>query len=266
MKPSLGFIGCGQMAQALLGGFSRHSDMLGKILLYDMEAEKSLALSERYGGEVSSSGPELTREADLILLAVKPTQVPSVLEKITPAIHESKLIISVAAGVSISDIHRVTGEHVPVVRVMPNVPCLIGHGVMGVSFSSGVPEYRRRLILDLFSTVGQVELIPEQHMDGVTAVSGSGPAFIFLVAEAMTDAAVDIGLPRDLARRLVEQTLVGSSLMLQQGDEHPAVLRERVTSPGGTTIAGLRALESGGLRSAFFNAIMAAYQRSAKRN
>jgi pyrroline-5-carboxylate reductase len=136
---------------------------------------------------------------------------------------------------------------------------------MGLSFSSSVADFKRNLIMDLFSSVGLVETIPEGYMDSVTAVSGSGPAFVFLVAEALTDAAVDVGLPRDLARRLVDQTLIGASLMLQQSDEHPAVLRERVTSPGGTTIAGLRALESGGLRAAFFDAIREAYQRSAKR-
>jgi len=113
--------------------------------------------------------------------------------------------------------------------------------------------------------VGLVEVIPEEYMDAVTAVSGSGPAFVFLVAEALTDAAVDIGLPRDLARRIVNQTLTGSALMMQETGEHPAVLRERVTSPGGTTIAGLKALESGGVRAAYFDAVRAAYNRAFKR-
>lgn len=260
----LGFIGCGQMARALLGGFTRHNDFL-TITLFDIDADKVQALADEFGAQVADTGSTLVQDVDLVVLAVKPLQVITVLKEIAPVLNKKKVLVSVAAGVTLDNIQKEIGSQIPVVRVMPNVPCLIGQGAMGISYNSSVTDNKRILVENLFSSVGSVEPISEEYMDAVTAVSGSGPAFVFLVAEALTDAAVDIGLPRDLARRLVSQTLIGSSAMLQQSGEHPAVLKERVTSPGGTTIAGLRALESGGVRAAFFGAIREAYLRSARR-
>lgn len=261
----LGFIGCGQMARALLGGFTEHHDLLTSIRLFDIDANKAEALAQEFGATVTDSGYTLVQGVDLVVLAVKPPQVKTVLRQIASVLDANKVLISIAAGVTLDDIRDEIDRHIPVVRVMPNVPCLFGQGVMGLSFSNSVADDKRNLIMSLFSTVGLVEPIPEEYMDGVTAVSGSGPAFVFLVAEALTDAAVEVGLPRDLGRRLVNQTLIGASIMLQNSGEHPAMLRERVTSPGGTTIAGIRELESGGVRAAFFNAVREAYQRSARR-
>lgn len=262
---TLGVIGCGQMARALLGGFTEHQGLLTSISLFDIESGKAISLAADYGANVADSGYTLALGVDVVVLAVKPPQIKMVLSEIAPALNADKVLISVAAGVTLDSIREGIDPHVPVARVMPNVPCLIGQGTMGLSFSSSVADDQRELVLKLFSTVGLVEIIPEEFMDGVTAVSGSGPAFVFLVAEALTDAAVDVGLPRDLARRLVNQTLVGSAVMMQETGEHPAVLRERVTSPGGTTIAGIRALENGGVRAAFFDAVREAYHRSARR-
>ncbi len=262
---TLGFIGCGQMARALLGGFTRHRELLRSVILFDIDPTKAKALANDYGTAVADSGYSLVSGVDVVVLAVKPPQVKPVLREISPVLNADKVLISIAAGVTMESIREEIDPQVPVVRVMPNVPCLIGQGVMGLSFSEAVASDKQNVILELFSTVGLVEPVPEEYMDAVTAVSGSGPAFVFLVAEALTDAAVDVGLPRDLARRLVNQTLIGSSAMIQESGEHPALLRERVTSPGGTTIAGLRALESGGVRAAFFDAVSKACQRSARR-
>jgi len=261
---TLGLIGCGQMARALLGGFAGRG-LLREITLYDIEPAKARGLAEDYGARVADSGYTLAKDADIVIVAVKPPQVKTVLKEIAPVLNADKVLISVAAGVALASIREIIAPDIPVVRVMPNVPCLIGQGVSGLSFGGSLADDKRRLIIELFSAVGLVEVIPEEYMDAVTAVSGSGPAFVFLVAEALTDAAVDIGLPRDIARRLVNQTLTGSSLMMQETGEHPAILRERVTSPGGTTIAGLRALERGGVRAAFFDAVREAYNRAARR-
>lgn len=265
MAFTLGIIGCGQMARALMGGFTEHRGLLTSVSLFDIESTKAVFLAEEYGAKVADSAYTLAQGVDIVILAVKPPQIKTVLREIAPVLSVDKVLISIAAGVTLDSIREGINPNIPVARVMPNVACLIGKGAMGLSFSNSVADDKRELVLQLFSTVGLVEIIPEEYMDGVTAVSGSGPAFVFLVAEALTDAAVEVGLPRDLARRLVNQTLAGSVVMLQESGEHPAVLRERVTSPGGTTIAGLRALENSGVRAAFFDAVRAAYDRSAKR-
>lgn len=262
---TVGLIGCGQMARALLGGFAGSRGLPEEITLFDIEPAKARVLAEDYGARVADSGYTLVQGVDVVIMAVKPPQVRTVLKEIAPALNVDKVLVSVAAGVTLASIQESIDPHIPLARVMPNVPCLIGQGVIGLSFSSSAADDKRQMIRQLFAAVGLVEVIPEEHMDAVTAVSGSGPAFVFLVAEALTDAAVDIGLPRDMARRMVNQTLTGSALMMQETGEHPSVLRERVTSPGGTTIAGLRALESRGVRAAFFDAVREAYNRAARR-
>lgn len=261
-RTRLGVIGCGQMARALLTGFSKEGSMFSSLLLYDIDPAKSEALADEFGGTTKENSRSIAEEADLILLAVKPAQIVPVLCDIESVLHEERLLVSVAAGISTAKIVHEVGKHVAVVRVMPNTPSLIGMGATAVAFGSSVAEGDKELIIKMFSTVGIVESVPESYMDAITAVSGSGPAYVFLVAEAMTDAAVEVGIPRDLARRLVNQTLTGSVAMMQTEGKHPALLREQVASPGGTTIAGIRALETGGIRAAFFEAVNAAYQRS----
>jgi pyrroline-5-carboxylate reductase len=231
-------------------------------LFHDIDGARAQTFARDFDGEAMASGLALTENADIVLLAVKPAQVVPVLKQVAPALREDKLLVSIAAGVSISTLTQHTGKRIPVTRVMPNTVCLVGKGATAVAFDNLVSEQDRDLILRLFAAVGMARAVAEDYMDAVTAVSGSGPAYLFLVAEAMTDAAVEIGLSRELARDLVNQTLMGASYMLQDSGEHPALLRERVTSPGGTTIAGLRALEEGGLRSAVFNAIDQACRRS----
>lgn len=261
-RTKLGIIGCGQMAHALLKGFNQDSPMFASVFMYDIDPSKARALADEFSGTVKESSHEVAEGADLILLAVKPAQIVSVLRDIESVIHEDRLLVSIAAGISITKILHEVGKHVSVIRVMPNTPSLIGMGATAVAFGTSVAEADKELITKMFLSVGSVDTVPESYMDAITAVSGSGPAYIFTVAEAMTDAAVEVGLPRDLARKLVNQTLAGSVAMLQMEGSHPVLLREQVTSPGGTTIAGLKALESRGLRGAFFDAINAAFQRA----
>ncbi|MGE5415520.1 MAG: pyrroline-5-carboxylate reductase [Acidobacteriota bacterium] len=257
----LGIIGCGQMARALLGGFAREADLFSSILLHDIDPGKAGVLAKEYNAKSVESSRDLAAAANIILLAVKPGQVSTVLRQIVPTLNENKLLVSIAAGISIGAILHEVGRHMPVARVMPNTPCLLGQGMVALSPGTFVEEKSLALLKRMFSTVGLVEIVPEGYMDAVTAVSGSGPAYIFLVAEAMTDAAVEVGLPRDIARTLVNQTISGAVAMLQTG-EHPSKLKDQVTSPGGTTIVGIRALESGGVRAAFFAAVREAFERS----
>ncbi len=263
-KISLGIIGCGQIAQAFLGGLVKLEGLLERVALYDLQPERSQVLAALDPvAFIADSALEAATGVEIILLAVKPPQIKPVLRQIAPCLLRNQVVVSIAAGISLDVIANELGEGRPAVRVMPNIPALVGQGAFAMSFSAAVADTQKDRVVNMFSAIGMVEEVPEAYMDAVTALSGSGPAFIFLVAEAMTDAAVNVGLPRDLARRLTDQTILGSVTLLKQTGQHPAALREMVTSPGGTTIAGLKELETGGLRGAFFEAIMAAYRRSA---
>lgn len=262
-RPNLGIIGCGQMARALLGGFVGKSELLGSVYLYDIEKEKAEKLAREYSGQAVDSSRKLVDASDLILIAVKPDQVVQVLRQMVDGLRDGHMVISIAAGISINTIAAEMDRHLSIIRVMPNTPCLVGEGAIALSPGPFVKEEELELARNLFATVGTVHVVPESYMDAVTAVSGSGPAYLFLVAEAMIDAAVAAGLPRNLARSLVVETLAGAAAMLKTG-EHPVVLREQVTSPGGTTAAGIKALEEHGIRSAFYKAIHEARERSAK--
>ncbi|NLV15813.1 MAG: pyrroline-5-carboxylate reductase [Syntrophomonadaceae bacterium] len=262
-KPGLGIIGCGQMGKALFQGLIKQEMELGKIAVFDIDHTRSAELARQTKtARAADSAVSLAEAVDVIIVAVKPHQVALILQEIRPALRRNQILISVAAGIPLEVLQAEAGPDIPVVRVMPNVPSLVGQGALGISFSLSVNETQKALIIELFEALGLVEEVPEALMDAVTALSGSGPAFIFLVAEALCDGAVSVGMPRDMARRLTDQTILGSAAMLQQTGEHPAVLRERITSPGGTTIAGLGALERGGTRGIFYDAVKEAFMRS----
>lgn len=261
-RQNLGVIGCGRMAYALLAGLTRSGHQFARLAGSDVDAARAELCARDFGMQVAASNAEVAGSADVLVLAVKPAQVPVVLDDIRDRVRPGTLLVSIAAGVATSDIERRLPAGVAVVRVMPNTPCLVGEGASAVARGASASAADEGLVLQMFAALGQAVAVPESAMDAVTALSGSGPAYVYLVAEAMVDAGVEVGLPRDLARALALQTLKGSVAMLQTTGEHPAVLREQVTSPGGTTIAGLRQLEEGGLRAAFFRAVRSAYQRS----
>jgi len=256
----LGIIGCGKMAYALLKGISQETSY-GAIYACDISSERTHLFAQEFNA-IPATPTELVANADLIILAVKPGQIKGVLAETNDHWDEGKLLVSIAAGISTRMIEMELAKPVPVVRVMPNTPCLIGEGASALAAG----RYARTADLDIVQTilnkVGLSIIIDEIYMDAVTAVSGSGPAYVFLVVEAMMDAALYLGLNSDMARLLVLQTLKGSISMLEQTGEHPTVLKAQVTSPGGTTIAGLRELEAGGIREAFFAAMERACQRS----
>jgi len=257
----LGIIGCGRMANAIVKGLGGEKAGFTAILVNDVDQNKALAFSREYGIKTASY-EELLLNCSTIILAVKPYQVREVLQAGRGLWHAGQLLISIAAGIKLASIEKATGNQLAVVRVMPNTPCLVGQGIAAVAAGSRAADQDVALVMSIFNCLGTAVRIDEKYMDAVTAVSGSGPAYVFLVVEAFMDAALQIGLDSSLARELVLQTMQGSLQMMAQSGEHPAILRKDVSSPGGTTIAGIRQLEANGLRKAFFDAVEMAYNRS----
>ncbi len=259
----LGIIGTGNMGQAIIKGLLV-SDDRPDIYAYDVAEANRLQVQKHFPGQVfvAGSNKELVREVEVILLAVKPQVVGKVLDEIVNDLDPGQLLLSIAAGVPLKTIEAATAGKLPVVRIMPNTPALVQKGMSALAPGSLASRRHMALAAEIFSRVGKTVEVNETLMDAVTAVSGSGPAYAFLVIEAMIDAAVKQGLPRDIARTLVVETFSGACSLLQDTGQQPMVLKDMVTSPGGTTIAGLAALEEQGIRTAFFQAVEAACNRS----
>lgn len=254
-------LGGGVMGETALGGLLRGGYAPSDVVVAEKRAERAAELTERHGVD-TATGPDAVRSAEVVLLVVKPQDVASVLAEVADDLADEVLVVSLAAGVTSAAIEEALPEGTAVVRVMPNTPARVGQGMAVASPGAHATDAQLELVKEMLGGTGKVLVVPEKQQDAVTAVSGSGPAYLFLVAEAMTDAAVTLGLPRDVARELVTQTLFGSATLLQESGEHPTLLREQVTSPGGTTAAALAALEAGGLRTAFADALTAARDRS----
>jgi len=254
-------IGAGVMGETLLSGLVRAGRRVDQLMVGEKRAERAQELVERYGVAVVSNR-EAARKADTVALVVKPQDMADVLEEIAPELRPGQLIVSLAAGITTGFIESRVPEGVAVVRVMPNTPALVDEGMAAISPGSHCDESHLEEAESLMGSTGRVLRIPERQQDAVTAISGSGPAYIFFVVESMIEAGVHLGLPRATATELVVQTLVGSAKMLRETGTHPVVLREQVTSPGGTTASALRELEIHKVRAAFLAAMEAARNRS----
>ena len=266
MSPSIGVIGLGRMAQALIEPLLASGSVEpDQVLAVVGRPESAAALKQgvfarcTIHAAASADSAEVLK-APLQLLAIKPQQVELAAASF-PAVEGSPLLVSVLAGVTLSRLQRLFPSH-RVVRAVPNTPALVGQGLTALAWGENIFPSQRQKVQALFSGVGEVLQLPEEKLDAFLALTSSGPAFVALVAEAMADGAVAAGLPRDLAHRLAHRTLAGSAALLDQRQLHPATLKDMVTSPGGTTIAGVRALERGGLRSALMEAVIAAAERS----
>lgn len=259
-------IGAGNIGEALIAGLIRSGVEGEAVTATNRSSERSRELEERYGVRTTSDNAQAVRDADVAFLCVKPAQVLDVIGKLGDAVAGGEtVLVSMAAGVSIAAMQgAVSVAGTPVVRVMPNTPMLQGKGVLAVAYSRFVDGAQREAVADLLSAVGEVVDITEDQMDAATAVSGSGPAYFFLVAEALTDAGVSLGLPRDLAERLAVSTAEGAGAMLAHDGRTPAELRAGVSSPAGTTVRAIRELEESGLRGAFYRATEACARRSAE--
>ena len=260
---TIAFLGAGNMAEALVKGMLRaHVAEPGEIICSDRAEERGPELIERYGIQFTSSNLDATQKADIIVLSVKPQIMNKLLDEVAPALNDRKLVISIAAGVPIAAIERKVGHGVRIVRTMPNTPALVGGGATALSAGEHATPEDLRQARKLFDAVGKTVVVDEPLLDAVTGLSGSGPAYIFLVIEALSDAGVKVGLPRAIAQDLASQTVLGSAKLLIETRKHPGRLKDQVTSPGGTAIAGLHTLEAGGLRTTLMDAVEAATKRS----
>lgn len=259
----IGFIGGGNMSRSLVGGLLEQGVQASSLCIADPSAEARQKATEDFLVECYESGTQFVHDVDILVLAVKPQVMKSVCMDLAPAMgNHQPLIISVAAGVNSSSLERWLDGQRSIVRMMPNTPALIGLGASGIFANSRVSNQQKKLAWDLAQAVGiGIWVEQEAQIDVVTALSGSGPAYFFLVAEAMIQAGVSQGLEPEQARQLVLQTALGASSMMQQSDEQPATLRARVTSPGGTTERAVQELQNGQLEPLFQQAINAAVER-----
>jgi pyrroline-5-carboxylate reductase len=263
---SVGFLGAGRMATALARGFIEGGISAGHLTAVDPYAQARAEFEDSVGGGVvvQDEPNEQLFQADILILAVKPQTLPQALSCLVKRLRLEQLVVSIAAGISLSQLEGMLPDETRVIRVMPNTPCLVGAGASGISAGAHATADDLEMIGTLLKSVGIVETIPEKLMDAVTGLSGSGPAYVFQIIEALSDGGVRMGLPRATATRLAAQTLLGSARMVLETGEHPGQLKDAVTSPGGTTIAGIHALESGGLRATLMNAVQASATRSAE--
>lgn len=265
MSLRIGFIGAGQMAQALASGICRQGVMLPEALCASDPAEESRRrFAERTGAEVLADNRRLIDLVDTVILAVKPQLLPQVARSVAEGLSEKKLLVSIAAGVDLARLEHLTGGRCRLVRVMPNTPCMVNEGASAYCLGPRATQADGELVERLLAAVGTVVQVDENQMDAVTGLSGSGPAFVYVAIEALADAGVHAGLPRAVALKLAAQTVKGAAAMVLQTGEHPGELKDKVASPGGTTIAGLHALEASGMRAALYEAVLAAAERSAE--
>lgn len=259
---TIAILGAGRIGEALLAGLLASGTPASDVVICERVAERAAELVDRYGVARADEPADAVADADVVVLAVKPGDIEAVAHLAGAALRPGALVVSVAAGISAATIEAALPAGTPVVRVMPNTPMLVRQAMSAVAAgASAGPEQLDRAEA-LMSTVGRVVRVPEAQIDVVTAVSGSGPAYLYLVVESMIDAGVLLGLPRPLATELAVQTALGAATMLSETGEHPVLLREAVTSPGGTTAAALRELEDAGLRAAFYDALEACRDRA----
>ncbi|WP_169949860.1 pyrroline-5-carboxylate reductase [Microbispora sp. H11081] len=257
----IAILGTGKMGEALLSGLVRAGLPPEEIVATARRPERAEALRERYGVRVGSNA-EAAKLADTLILAVKPQDMDALLTEVAPHVAADRLVISVAAGITTAFVEARLGDGVAVVRVMSNTPVLVDEAMSVISAGANASEEHLKRTEALLNPVGKVLRIPEKQQDAATALSGSGPAYFFYLVEAMVDAGILLGMPRAAALDMVTQSIVGAAIMLRDSGEHPVILREAVTSPGGTTIAAIAELERHKVRAAFLDAIEAACERS----
>jgi pyrroline-5-carboxylate reductase len=259
----IGFLGAGRMAEALARGFlaaklAAPSDLFA----HDVVPDRLQFWRDAGLGATPGDNRSVCRSSELIFIAVKPQAVGSLLKEVAADVTDRQLVVSIAAGVTIAKIEQQLGGPKRIVRVMPNTPCLVGAAASGIAAGAGATGEDLATVVRLFESVGVARVVAEPLLDAVTGLSGSGPAFVFAMIEAMSDGGVRAGLPRDTATALAAQTMLGAAKMVLETGEHPGALKDAVASPAGTTIEGLSVLERGGVRGAIIDAVFAAARRS----
>jgi|ERR1700678_1529635 pyrroline-5-carboxylate reductase len=256
-------LGAGKMGGILLQAFLKQNLFaVDQIHATVGHSERAVVLSSQWGVDVSTNNLEAARQSDLILIGVKPFQVPELIEQIKPALTQGKTIVSFAASVKTRAIEEAAGIEIAVLRAMPNTPSALGAGAAGLCAGRFVKPEQMELAQRIFETVGRTVIVDEKHMDAVTGLSASGPAYIYIIIEALAEAGVKVGLPRDIATQLAAQTVFGAGKMVLETGYHPALLKDAVTTPAGCTIDGILELEEGGLRVTLIKAVMRATERA----
>ncbi len=261
MTARIAVFGAGVMGEALLSGLLRSGVSADRLMITERRPERAKELFDRYSVEVVDN-VAAAKAADTLVLVVKPQDMGALLDEVSGSVRPGALVVSLAAGITTEYLEQRLPDGTPVVRVMPNTPALVDEGMAALSGGQHCDDAHLAEAETLMRAVGQAIIVPEKYQDAVTAISGSGPAYIFYVVEAMIEAGVLLGLPRATSNELVVQTLVGAAKMLKETGEHPTVLRENVTSPAGTTVAALRQLDDHKVRAAFLSAMEAARDRS----
>lgn len=260
---TVGFLGAGRMATALASGLVRAGIAEKEnIVASDVSPQARSAFAEATGAKTTGFNPEVAKACHVLVVAVKPDQVEELLKEVSAVLGEKHLVISIAAGVTLAKMEAALWPGTRVVRVMPNTPALVGASASAFSLGKTATQDDALLVQRLLSAVGSAYQVKESLLDAVTGLSGSGPAFVYMVIEALSDGGVAAGLPRDVATKLAAQTVLGGAKMVLETGMHPGALKDQVTSPGGTTIEGVHELEKGGLRSALMSAVRSASEKA----
>lgn len=256
-------LGTGNMGEAILKGIIT-SGLYSKkeIIVTDVAEDRLSYIHERYNVKTTKNNTQAASSSRYIMITVKPAAIKSLVEEIAHVLDESKLIISAAAGISINNIRIWLKKELPIIRVMPNIPVLVLEGATAIASGPGVNFSELENVKKIFDSVGKSIFLGEEHLNAVTGLSGSGPAYIFAVIDALSDGGVKAGLPRQASTLLAAQTVLGAAKMVLESGEHPGRLKDMVTSPGGTTIEGLHTLETSGIRGAFMSAVQQATKRA----
>ena len=261
----VGFIGAGNMAKAIIGGMVKKGIYQPKDIIASRRNEKALEeLKAEYGILVTTDNQKIIEEADVVFLAVKPQMFPDVITQIADSVKEGQLFVSIAAGKTLEWIGKEFGKKIKLIRTMPNTPAMVGEGCTGFCGNEFVTEKELETVKEIFDSCGTSYQVPENLMDVVGAVAGSAPAYVFMFMEAMADAAVAGGMPREMAYKMASQTVLGSGKLMLETGKHPGVLKDMVCSPGGTTIGGVKVLEEKGMRGSIMEALDSCIQKSRK--
>jgi pyrroline-5-carboxylate reductase len=263
LDQTIGFLGTGNMAEALIKGLI-NAGVVEPAQIYgsDPRRERCDDLEKRFGIHTTTQNLDVVRHSEIVVLSIKPQILRQVCTEVSPHLKPHALVISIAAGIPVAVIEKLLPSGTRVVRTMPNTPALVGAGATAIAAGGHATDADLEIARNIFEAVGKAVLLDEEQLDAVTGLSGSGPAYVFLIIEALSDAGVKMGLSRYNSQMLAAQTVLGSAKLLIETNEHPGRLKDMVTSPGGTAIAGIATLEAGGLRTTLINAVEAATRRS----